>query len=243
LGVKASGAVLASWISLSAAVPDAFAARKGEPGSPTASVGTLFRGDQDGPTLEVGLRSGFVWFYGKIAGDSAPEFDLNNIFSGSIPIQVEAGVRFGPHLFLGASFQYGFVRLKHDCSGNVSCSQNEIDLGAQAHWHFRPQGTVDPWVGVGVGYEFLSTRSDQTFSSFPPVSYTLKWRGLQLVNVQVGVELPLTDGINAAPFVQLALGQYAAEFAESGNQTGQWKDLRGAFHELFSIGVRLSFNL
>jgi opacity protein-like surface antigen len=110
--------------------------------------------------IEVGLRAGFGIFFGhegKTASD-ATDTKLSDDLKGIIPIQVDAGYRINPKIYVGLSFQYGFGLINTDNSNNaecnssgLSCSASDVNVGVNAHYHFLPGQAFDPWVGLGAG--------------------------------------------------------------------------------------------
>ncbi|HEY8039520.1 MAG TPA: hypothetical protein VIF15_06990, partial [Polyangiaceae bacterium] len=119
--------------------------------------------------VEVGLRTGYAIPLGQIQGlppnapAGAPTADLSKVFSGVIPIWVDAGYRLNPNIYIGAFFQYGIglVNTANDATpgcaqSGVSCSASDMMFGIDAHYHLMPDQTIDPWVGLGVGYEIAS---------------------------------------------------------------------------------------
>ena len=85
---------------------------------------------------------------------------MSDVDSYTIPLQLDAGVRLGGRWFIGAYFSYGFGGSTSDTlCPTGDCSANTLRFGGQVHWH--PLGNVglDPWVGIGSGYEKVSISS------------------------------------------------------------------------------------
>jgi hypothetical protein len=117
--------------------------------------GTAMAGDVNSG-IEVGLRTGYAIPLGNSAGSpaaGAPAPNLSDTISGAIPIWIDAGYRLAsPNLFLGAYFQYG-IGFNGSALNNCNCSTNVVMYGIQAHYHFMPDQTIDPWAGYGIGME------------------------------------------------------------------------------------------
>ena len=137
-------------------------------------------------------------------------------------------------------FQFGLGLLSSKaCDPGASCTGNEIAAGLQAHYHFAPQEKADPWAGLGVGYEWANFSQSGSTSSNGDVTF----KGFQFVNLQVGVDFPISSGFRLAPFVQLAIGQYSRGTVTSGGQSGSGDIANTALHELLTFGVRGAINL
>jgi hypothetical protein len=176
--------------------------------------------------IEVGLRAG----YAIPLGSEAQNSNLNNVFSGVIPLWADAGYRLAsPNLLLGAYFQYGFGLLggeaANQCKNGVSCSASVLMYGAQVHYHLLPGGIFDPWIGAGVGLENVHLSVSQGGQS---TSSSLT--GFDFAILQAGGDYRGVVG----PFVMFGIGEYtnvsaAGQSASIPNQ---------ALHEWFTIGVR-----
>jgi hypothetical protein len=193
--------------------------------------------------LQLALRTGFILPFGY-PGDSKQLLtgSFSDNYTGFIPIVAEVGWRIDPNWFVGAVFQYavGLTTTK-GCdpykTGLYSCSDSDIFLGAEGVYHFKPKTGVDPWAGVGMGYEWLGL---STGTNDRPGYGTTYYKGFQL-NLQVGVDFPVAAGFFIAPFLSFALGEYT-RIGYFGTRGGT--DINNPmFHELLTLGLRASFNL
>ncbi|WP_338864515.1 porin family protein [Myxococcus stipitatus] len=197
-----------------------------------------------GGGFALGLRAGFGVPFGKISGDEAQEdrSKLADAFSGAIPFQVEAGYFFNPNVYLGAFFQYGILTLKPDCLEGVSCSASQLRVGINAAYHFQATRLLEPWVGLGVGYE----RSSQTSSlerSEDEVSATVSIQGLEFVSGQAGLDFRVSRRFSVGPYVTYTLAQYSSVTLTNTRgdaQIGETEDIdEKALHSWLYGGVRL----
>ncbi|HEU5478343.1 MAG TPA: outer membrane beta-barrel protein, partial [Candidatus Tumulicola sp.] len=165
--------------------------------------GNTARADATPTGVEVGLRAGYAIPLGDAAGGN-PSTSLSNIYSGMIPIQVDAGYRFTPNMMVGAYFAYGITMLNtgngsllQGCSqSGVSCSGSNLMFGAQFHYHLMPDQTIDPWAGIGIGYEIASI-SESAGGQSAGESFS----GFQFVNLQVGGDYKVMPNLGVGPFV------------------------------------------
>jgi outer membrane protein W len=68
-----------------------------------------------------------------------------------------------------------------------------------------PLGRIDPWIGLGFGYEWL-TANGNFASSETSASATL--RGWEFVNLQGGVDWAVSDDVAIGPFVSVSFAEY-----------------------------------
>lgn len=192
------------------------------------------------PGFGASLRLAYGIPMGSASGEAGA--DLSKIFSGSLPIQVDVGYRFTPNLSVAAYYQYAFAFVASDlgsgsytCSSSgVSCSGNDMRLGIEAFWHFMPGQQLDPWIGLGTGYEWSKVTVESG-----GISADVKFHGWEFFNAQVGLDYQVAPQLGVGPFVQFALGQYST--AEALGTSGDIANK--AVHEWLQIGVRGTFNL
>lgn len=176
--------------------------------------------------IRLGLRLGYAFALG-----SAQEgIKMSDGTSGQIPIWLDAGYMVTPNILVGLYGQYGFVQVKN-CD---SCSAHDIRFGIQGQYHLAPEASLDPWLGLGVGYELLG--SSRTIQGMD-VSGTTK--GFEFVNLQGGADFKVADAFAVGPFVSFSLGQYSS--VSSGDLSA---DIEGkTLHEWLTLGVKGTFGL
>jgi hypothetical protein len=157
--------------------------------------------------VELGVRTGYSLPFGKGGADATR--DLKEGIAGAIPLWLDLGYRINPQFMVGGYFLYGFGFLgdyiDQLCS-NADCSTHDIRAGAQLQFHAMPRGPSDPWVGVGVGYEWL------TWSiASGGLEGSITGSGFQFVNFQAGLDLLLGDSPAAAigPFLDFSIGEFS----------------------------------
>lgn len=155
--------------------------------------------------FEASLRLGYGLPFGELRQNS----DLNDVIGGQIPLWLDVGYRLNPALFLGAYVQYGFgfvgdaIDEACDESDEVDCSATDIRLGLQLHYHLAPQSTANPWVGIGVGYEWMSLGLEAEGQEAVFTS-----SGFEFFNLQMGLDFRVARHLFTGPFVSLSFGQY-----------------------------------
>jgi len=193
------------------------------------------------PGFGVSLRLA----YGVPAGmttDAAGD-DLSRVLSGSLPIQLDLGYRFTPHVSVAVFGQYGFGFTGSDldsvcASTGVNCSGRVVRAGVEGFWHFMPGNHVDPWLGLGLGYEWMTVTAEQG-----GVSADFSAHGWEFLNLQVGADWLVARSFGLGPFLQVSFSQYGTQEASQGGQS-QSQDIQNtAVHEWVQIGLRGTFNL
>jgi hypothetical protein len=207
--------------------------------------GNTARADATPTGIEVGLRAGYALPLGNAAGGN-PSTSLSNVYSGMIPFQIDAGYRFTPNMMVGAYFQYGIAMI---ATGNgsigqacntsgVSCSGSNMMFGAQFHYHFLPDQTIDPWAGIGIGYEIASFNA-----SAGGVSAGESFSGFQFVNLQVGGDYKVMPNLGVGPFVMFSLGEYSNCSLSGPGTPGNCTIPNTALHEWLTFGIRGAYDI
>jgi len=210
--------------------------------------------------LELGARTGYALRFGESSAGEASAVVSGDLAESQVPLWFDLGARAGSHAFIGAYLQYGVVvlddELVESCSeldrtyreqgGNASCRVHDLRLGAQFHYHFVPPGRgVDPWVGVGFGYEWLSAgvfaQGDAGSGDFG-----LTLHGFEFVNVQAGLDVPAAGAMTVGPFVAFSFGAYErlsrsclGELCSEADATDRLRD--AALHQWLFFGLRAEF--
>ena len=124
------------------------------------------------------------------------------------------------------------------CTSGVSCSASDLRLGLNVNYHFAISPSFDPWVGLGVGYEWLMLSA-----SGGGVSADATASGFEFANVQVGGDIPINSSFVVGPFFAVSIGQYSS-ISVSENRMSASQDLNPtSIHEWFMFGVRAAFDI
>jgi hypothetical protein len=204
---------------------------------------------------EVALRLS----YGVPFGSSSEGTGIRDLIVGIIPAQMDVGYRLNERWWIGAYGAAGIGVKGEACRdegqaptapttptdddtgerptfGTKCDAPNKFRVGIQALFHVLPTtDDVSPWIGLGVGYEWLNiseTLGRQTFVQ--------TFAGFELLNLQAGVDFALGSHVRLGPFAQLTLGRYTtiAEDASSGADT--LPSPGRAIHQWLSLGVKAS---
>ena len=185
---------------------------------------------------EFGLRAAYSLPFGDIVGDGAGNsLALGDLFSGGLPIQVDLGYRFTPSLYLGVFGSYGFL-FATNCDPSGSCSGHDVRLGLDLQAHALPAGVIDPWFGIGVGYEWLSISA-----SSGGLSEDSTLRGFEFAHAELGADFAVSSGFKLGPFASFSLGKYSDGSTSGflGSASGSLGDTK--VHEWLLFGLRARF--
>lgn len=193
--------------------------------------------------FQLGLRSGYGIPLGSAFGlppGQTGSTDLKDGIKGMIPIWADVGYRFDPNWYLGGFFQFGIGLLPSNsgCTGGVSCSENDLRFGLNIHYHFLPAESLDPWVGVGAGYEILNIKVSQGGSNL-----STSLRGFEFGNLQLGLDFKLGPTFAIGPFAAFTIAQYSEGSATVGGTTQSASIDNKKIHEWLVFGLRGVFNL
>jgi outer membrane protein len=202
-----------------------------------------------GPSgLEAGMRLGYALPMGQVSG-SGTNPAMSNLYSGMVPLWFDLGYRASPHWYVGGYFQYGFASVgplsggagmtgTASCSNGLSCSGSVLAGGLDAHYHFQPAETFDPWVGFGVGYEVANLSMSQGNASAG-----ISFNGFQFLNLSLGGDLRVSRNFAVGPYALFSLGEYSScGFSDAATALGTCSVPQTALHQWLSFGLRATFD-
>jgi hypothetical protein len=190
-----------------------------------ASPSRRIQAEDDGSSgFAVGLRAGWAFPIGDLNATTS----LGTQVAGQIPVWLEAGWRLNKNLYVGLYGQRGFG-FSNNCPIGSDCSTSGWRLGVEGIYNLLPDGVAQPWAGLGVGYEWLSTSR---------AGEDLSYKGWELINLQVGLDFALSKQFSIGPFASISLfGKYTSVSAN-----GVSNDL-SASHNWLQTGLRATFKL
>lgn len=224
------------------AAPDGDAASAAEPApaaepgpAPAAAVSTSAAAPGK---IFVGLRLG----YGLPMGDAAKDSKLSDTFKGMIPIWLDLGYMVTQNVMVGLYGQYAFASVADKvCTSGADCSGSSMRFGVQGQYHILPAEKINPWVGLGIGYEMSSIKA-----SGGGGEATIGMKGMEYVNIQGGADFKLNPAVGIGPFLSFSLGKYGSSKITATGMPDQSQDIpsdQTAMHEWLTLGVRGAFNL
>jgi hypothetical protein len=209
--------------------------------------------------FEMGARLGYGVPFGKGASDGSK---LNTAIVGQVPVWLDAGARIADHYFVGMYFDYGFgvsssetkAACKLDQAAvagqgvDVSCSSHDARVGVEFLYHLLPTQRFDPWLGVGFGYEWFGL-SETASVGTSSATVTFGTHGFELVNLQLGLDISISESVVVGPFMAFTLAQYRkSTLGCSGDCSGAIVDSSAdinnkTVHEWLLFGARFTYQL
>ena len=212
--------------------------------APTTSADAAVCAAGDAPDcpkvkVELGARAG----YALPIGSALDGTKLSSMTDGQVPLWVDAGLRVGSHWFFGAYGNVGYaIPTGSACPTGASCSGSDVRVGLEAQYRFLAAPRLEPWIGVGAGYEWLHLSE-----SLGRESLDATLHGFELFNVQAGADYRLCKGISVGPFAALSVGEYTNEsvsFSSGDGSSSRSSTIDNtALHEWLTLGVRGRFDL
>jgi hypothetical protein len=195
-----------------------------------------------------GLRLGLGMPLGKAGEDQlGTQRDLGDLTPWSAPVWIDVGYAFSGRVTVGAYGQVGVGGTGDSCQGD--CDWSSIRVGGEVELRFIPGAPVDPWLGVGLGYEWLTFRTLQDVAitdstgapATVPVRVTERFGGPELL-LQGGIDFQVEDALRLGPYLAASAGPYLSDTytCDPGSPLcpGGSSIDGGTFHSWLSVGLR-----
>jgi hypothetical protein len=190
-------------------------------------------------TFVIGARLG----YAVGLGEADRGEKQHDIIESHLPIWVDIGFMANQYFMLGLYGAYagGFVgpKISNNCITNaINCTASVMRVGLQGQIHLYPKEKLDPWFGLGIGYEWASI--DMVGKS---ESSTTRFDGFEYLNFQFGYDNKVSSAFGIGPFISLSLGQYQMMTHSASTQKSTSTALTKSAHEWLTFGLRGAFTL
>ena len=190
--------------------------------------------------FQAALRSGVQLPWGEASDADGDE--LSSRYGWQIPILIDVGLKLSKPWFVGA---YGGVGYGSIGSGNVAeeacaapgvtCSTLSYQVGAELQYHLAPSDRLNPWLGLGGGYEWF--RQELRSAQYSEEQET---SGLALLKVLLGLDYRYRELYGFGPFAEVSLGRFqATRTFVGGDQTHEGPVEPGAWHGFLTLGLRV----
>jgi hypothetical protein len=191
---------------------------------------------------QSGIAAGFRTGYAIPFGAANSGQSLGTLDGGKIPFWFDLGYRFSPSLYVGGFFEYGIAFVPvHTCNPTnqgTSCEGSDMRGGIDFQYHFSPSQFVDPWAGLGVGYEANRIRYELQGTEYSNIYY-----GFQYVDVQAGLDLHVSKVVPFGPFFDLSFDRFSHESVKAPSGDSSDQPIQSTMHEWLTLGLRGQFNL
>jgi hypothetical protein len=193
---------------------------------------------EEGTGIELGARLGFGLPLGGATGGNGN--DLSKVISNMFPIWLDAGYRILPNLYAGLYFMYGFGSVGSDFANNNGCnlpgggcSVHDTRFGVNGQYHFTIPGPLEPWAGVGFGFEWLGGSVSQGGASGG-----FGASGFEFIDLQGGLDFKVITNLDIGPFLSLSFAQYDNTSNDGPAGSNSQSIQNKALHEWLMFGVR-----
>ena len=194
----------------------------------------------DRPGIDFALRLGYAIPFGDVDGNAGN--GLASRLDGAVPFVFEANYRFNRTLSAGPFFQYAIAQVKDGnnlgCGGAVDCSGWVVRAGGQIIGHLDVGSIAVPWIGVGVGYEWLNVSG-----RVGNISGAVSDNGWEFATLQAGADIFVAPGFALGPFLSFSIARYGNTSGSIGGGTTTSDIANPAVHEWLQLGVRFAFSL
>lgn len=201
--------------------------------------------------FEMGVRLGYAasggsYSQGYSIGNAASYIGLGGT-KGGFPLVVDLGARLNKYVFVGGFAQYAFLTSACFSAGSgitTSCDGHDVRAGLEVFVHARPRAGVDPWVGLGLGHEWLTATTNLSGAG-GSATQKLSFDGWDYLDVTAGIDFRAPNGMALGPYLELASGSFdtlnssvtgvagggSTSGAIAGQSSHQWitAGLRGTF--------------
>lgn len=231
------------------------ASQEGVSGTADAEVDQGLTEDDSDPALlpdhgfEHGLRLGVSLPLGRSdEGNELRSGDLNGVVGVRIPLWLDIGYRLNSNWWLGTAAQLGLGTAGSDCDDNQECEWSDLRLAAQAIYSLAPDASVDPWIGLGLGWEWLRgsvtlTVPGSVVGQDQDIAVRLQevLSGPQLF-LQGGLRFKLGEALTVGPFATAAAGVYLTDSVSCPDGVPACESANGIddnqLHAWLGLGVR-----
>ncbi len=189
------------------------------------------------------LKAGYSLPMGNAWGTSPwnPARSMTDVWTGAVPLELAARYRFNPNVSAGVYFQYGPAFLKSPGPDGIDGTWGaDVRVGLELVYAFLPDGTANPWFGIGTGWEWTSYSGQKSGAAS---AVTLN--GWEYLNVQAGLDVNVSRAFAVGPYVGFLGGTYSS-IGTSGASVGfggAIEPAARAFHAWLQLGLKATVNL
>lgn len=203
--------------------------------------------------FEAGVRLGYAatggsYTQGYAIGSAASDAAIGGT-KGGFPLVVDLGARLNKYVFIGGFAQYAFLAtscLTPNPGYSVSCSGHDVRGGVEFLVHTRPRTGVDPWVGLGLGHEWL-TADTKVGGSGVSATQHATFDGWDYLDLMAGIDFRTSSGMGIGPYVEVASGSFDtlnASTAGGGSGSSSSGGISSqASHQWLTLGVHGTFEV
>ncbi len=184
----------------------------------------------DAPTnaFELTIGGGYTQGAGDIAQRGA---DIDDFSHAGAQVEMKAAWRLMPNLAIGAYGTYAqFVR------GDVLAEGTDVrsvTAGFFADYHFRPDRSLDPYVGLASGW--------RGFWLYPNQGKNTSLQGWEIARVQAGLDVRVSRTVAVGPVIGASVNTFFTESTPDTNGFDNVPNPRASFFFFSGIQGRFDF--
>jgi hypothetical protein len=185
---------------------------------------------------------GWGFPYGTISNEG--DGQLNDLVHYKVPFWLEAGYRFNRFVRGNTFLELAPVSINSSVCPTGGCTGSSVRFGFDLQLHFSPYYRVDPWVGFGFGWEWLSAQAQAFAPGGAPLGKgSFHYFGFEVPLLEGGIDIPVTHVFAVGPYISWSLGEFSS--VDTSTVLGHTSNSINAraTHSWLQIGVKGTFNL
>jgi hypothetical protein len=200
--------------------------------------------------FEVGARAAYSFASGNYVPGVAISSSDGGVpgITGGFPLTLDLGARVARYVFIGGFASYGFLSTSCPNPGpglTSQCDAHDVRAGIDVQFHLSPRGRFDPWIGLGLGREWLTVNESLTGTETGNVQQTLE--GWNFADLLLGMDFRSLGGFGFGPYLEITSGSFgsASTMTNAGgvSQTHSADFSSTSSHEWFTLGVRGTYEV
>lgn len=191
--------------------------------------------------LPLGKADGGASLFADTGNGAQPfsirDGSMSGLVSYHVPLALDLGYRLSPTWWIGLRPQAATGGKGDQCPTGATCFFADARVSALAKYHFAPHSSMDPWLGLALGWEWLFTSLAASVPEAVDAKQNLSGPLLQALG---GLAFDLGGHLRVGPFASAAVGRYVWNGLECSEALGcpdSYFVRDGGFHAWLSIGI------
>lgn len=184
------------------------------------------------PSLNADLGASYALPFGEVNAGQTP-VSILDLFSGAGAFVGALGVQWH-HVRLGAELAVGPMQIADHLCPQMECSGSQLRWGGTLEYHLALTNGVDPFFGVGAGFEQSTLNAGASSITFS---------GPELFDLRLGADWSIGRSIVSAGFLTvLTFARYDnASATQFDAPPGKGNFAAPSLHSWLAFGARLGF--
>lgn len=151
----------------------------------------------------------------------------------AIPLVLDLDYRFSPNWGAGVFGELGFPRVSiDDEEASYAAGGHHYRVGIEAQYHAKSESRVEPWLGVGFGYDVLRATYHETSSYWDKLNPTpdhasrpLRASGFELGHLRLGIDFRIFPAFAIGPFLSASVVAYRNQVGVTRSDVNLWGNI------------------